>query len=1135
MRKLISLLVLLCLTTTVLQAAFLKKVPCTLKQPDGTELKCFVTGDEFYSYLHDEQGYTIVQNIETGYYVYAAKDGEQLVPTIYVPNVDDPVKLGLKPYVNISAQQWKEKRDRFLNMVPKNLRNTGVDTIRNRGQFNNIVIFIRFSGDSEMTTPYPTVKAMFNDTTPGANSMVNYFRSASYNQLNVTTYLYPAPSGMSIVSYQDIYPRSYYQPYSSSNPNGYQTYSDRVYREQLLLKSAVDAVAPSIPTTLNVDKDNDGYVDNVCFVVKGNVDGWSDLLWPHKWNLFAADAYINGKQVNVYNFQLETAPTYFTNGTLCHEMFHTLGAPDLYHYIDGQDWFSSTGPWDLMENTSNPPQHSAAYMKYKYGNWIDSIPTLTQSGTYTLHSLGSASNEKVCYKIPSQLNNQYFVLEYRKKTNSFESGIPGSGILVYRIDTRFDGNADYNGTSVLDEVYIFRPGGSPTSAGNIRQAHLSSSVGRSEFNSYTNPYPFLSNGVGAYIDISDISDNNSDSITFVFNMVTCPPPANIVTYNIVPTAFTVGWMGLVPAQGYQVEYGLHGFEQGTGSVVYVSTNNCTVSGLQPSTQYDVYIRPVCSDTDTGRWSEVTTVTTACHAVTLPYTENFDSETSLPSCWGQEYVQGSNSWTVKTGGFNNMPASAHSGTKNLAFTHVERGNVTKAVTPFLNLNVVTNPNLTFWHAQKDYSGDIDELRVYYRTSPSASWNLLASYTGSIESWRFDSIALPNPSATYQIAFEATDNYGYGVVIDDIVVKGTPIVRQVSATVNNNEWGSVSGTGAYNMGQMATLTAVPTGDCRFVCWGDYNTNATISFEVNVDTTVNAIFTTATQDMYILRVESADPYMGAVSGTGVYPENTDITIQALPVEGYHFQTWSDGNTDNPRTLSLSADLTLVASFAPDTFFIEVLSGDDEKGTVSGGGYYTYNTEVVLTATPLENCQFISWADGNTDNPRTIVVTSDASYIADFGFSYYSVTVTSNNANMGTVYGSDEYMYNTVATISAYPNVGYEFERWSDDNVENPRNIIVTQDTTFVGYFKKKNSIDEVDFDYSISVYPNPASEAIVINADEVLKVEILDMQGRSVMVRENTKEIDVSRIEDGVYTLRIVTPQGDAIRKIVKLSSK
>lgn len=76
-----------------------------------------------------------------------------------------------------------------------------------------------------------------------------------------------------------------------------------------------------------------------------------------------------------------------------------------------------------MENTSNPPQHQGAYMKYKYGNWIDSIPTLTQSGTYTLHALGSATNGNVCYKIPSNISYQYFVLEYRKKTNLFETTI----------------------------------------------------------------------------------------------------------------------------------------------------------------------------------------------------------------------------------------------------------------------------------------------------------------------------------------------------------------------------------------------------------------------------------------------------------------------------------------------------------------------------------------------------------------------------------------------------------------------------------------------------------------------------------------------------------------------------------------
>ena len=47
MRKLISLLVLLCLTTTVLQAAFLKKVPCTLKQPDGTVMRKNPVPDEW--------------------------------------------------------------------------------------------------------------------------------------------------------------------------------------------------------------------------------------------------------------------------------------------------------------------------------------------------------------------------------------------------------------------------------------------------------------------------------------------------------------------------------------------------------------------------------------------------------------------------------------------------------------------------------------------------------------------------------------------------------------------------------------------------------------------------------------------------------------------------------------------------------------------------------------------------------------------------------------------------------------------------------------------------------------------------------------------------------------------------------
>ena len=1132
MKKLLSLFTLLLLTTSVMYAAFLRNVPYTLTQPNGTELRCFATGDEYYNYLHDERGYTIMLNPETGYYVYAIKDGDRLVPSSFIPNVHNPEEVGLKPYINISAEQWISKRKAYHDMVPENMRKLVGDTITNRGQLNNIVIFIRFSGDSELATPYATVNGMFNDTAANANSMVNYFRKASYNQLNVTTYLYPAPSGTSIVSYQDDYPRSYYEPYSASNPNGYQSEYERVIREHTLLKNAVDEVGPSVPPTLNIDKDNDGYVDNVCFVVKGNVGGWSDLLWPHKYNLFMQTAYINNKQVNVYNFQLETAPAYFTNGTLCHEMFHTLGAPDLYHYEPEGDGLSATGPWDLMENTSNPPQHQGAYMKYKYGNWIDSIPTLRATGTYTLHALGSTTNGNVCYKIPSNNIYQYFVLEYRKKTNMFETTIPGSGLLIYRIDTRFEGNASYDGITELDEVYLFRPGGTPTSYnGNIYSAHFSSSVGRSEFNSQTNPYPFLSNGAASLVDISNISDNNSDSITFTYTLITCPAPANITSFNIASTSASLTWTGLVASQGYEVEYGLEGFTLGNGTRIFVGSNICQLSELLSSTTYDFYVRPICSATDTGLWSNCNTFTTRCEAQLLPLVEGFES-TTMPSCWMQEYVSGTHDWQY-TGTFASG-LSPHSGNNAAAFLHQTNGTKTKLVSPLLNLTTVTNPHLTFWHTQKNWSGDQDELRVYYKSTPTDTWQLLAEYTSDISTWTKDSIVLPNPSENYQIAFEATDNYGYGVLLDNITIKGTPIMKNVTVAVNNAQYGSVIGGGSYAMGTTATLTATPNEDYGFVCWNNFETSSTISFVVFNDTTITATFTPEGQPMYILMVETQDGVMGTTDGTGVYAENTDITVSATANENYQFKQWSDGVTDNPRVMQLISDSTIMAMFVPDTFMITAMCNDDAMGTVDGGGRYAYSTSVVLTANPNPHHTFSSWLDGDTNNPRTVVVTGNATYVANFNPVYFNVTVTSDDPNMGTVYGSDAYAHNTIATISAYANTGYKFSHWNDNNTENPRDILVTQDSSFVAYFIEDVGVNEVDMLERIVVYPNPATSMVSINTNGVLKVDVLDMNGRTLISKEHSNKIDISEIPDGVYTIKVIMPQGEAIRKIVKMAS-
>ena len=66
-----------------------------------------------------------------------------------------------------------------------------------------------------------------------------------------------------------------------------------------------------------------------------------------------------------------------------------------------------------------------------------------------------------------------------------------------------------------------------------------------------------------------------------------------------------------------------------------------------------------------------------------------------------------------------------------------------------------------------------------------------------------------------------------------------------------------------------------------------------------------------------------------------------------------------------------------------------DGNRGSVSGGGEYPMGHEVTLEATPKNNCTFVGWSDGNTDNPRTVTVSGDATYIALFSKSSYTIYV--------------------------------------------------------------------------------------------------------------------------------------------------
>lgn len=310
--------------------------------------------------------------------------------------------------------------------------------------------------------------------------------------------------------------------------------------------------------------------------------------------------------------------------------------------------------------------------------------------------------------------------------------------------------------------------------------------------------------------------------------------------------------------------------------------------------------------------------------------------------------------------------------------------------------------------------------------------------------------------------ATPYYGYHFTMWNDGVTTNPrtvtISQDTSFTANfainlytvvlgcNTTMGSVNGGGTYVYSDTAILTATASYGYIFAHWSDGNTDNPRTLVVTSDTSITALFLPIT---YQLTVVANDTSLGTVIGGGVFDYNTTVTISATPNTGCHFIQWNDGNTANPRTLTITHDATYIAQFAVNIYSIMVSSANPALGSVTGGGSYGHNAIVTLTATPAEGCHFVQWNDGNTANPRTITATQNASYIAQFGVNSYTISASSANSALGTVSGAGSYLHNTQATLSATPNYGYHFVQWNDANTDNPRIVTVTSDAAYTAYF--------------------------------------------------------------------------------------
>ena len=197
-----------------------------------------------------------------------------------------------------------------------------------------------------------------------------------------------------------------------------------------------------------------------------------------------------------------------------------------------------------------------------------------------------------------------------------------------------------------------------------------------------------------------------------------------------------------------------------------TTNPHSLSGLTANTLYDFYVQDDCGSSQ-STWTGPHTFCTVINS--FPWTEGFENAGNRPDCWTEEYVSGTADWDFRTGGDGAEPPDAHSGTYNAAFNY-NAGNETMLISPTFDISNLTDPKLKFWHTQKAWQGQ-NTLTIYYKTTENGSWTLVpgGEYTSEITSWTLESLVLPSPSTTYQIAFKGTENGGYSVCLDDVTVQ------------------------------------------------------------------------------------------------------------------------------------------------------------------------------------------------------------------------------------------------------------------------------------------------------------------------------------------------------------------------------
>lgn len=211
---------------------------------------------------------------------------------------------------------------------------------------------------------------------------------------------------------------------------------------------------------------------------------------------------------------------------------------------------------------------------------------------------------------------------------------------------------------------------------------------------------------------------------------------------------------------------------------------------------------------------------------------------------------------------------------------------------------------------------------------------------------------------------------------------PALVTIKVVSSDESMGVVRGGGTFSSGDTTKIEAEAKDGYRFMSWNDGNREITREIVATNDITYTAQFspeTPSTAPVVTITVVSSDETMGTVTGGGTYDSMITISIEAIANKGFEFDSWNDGNIENPRKVITGRDETYVAKFkkrgtgtGPGTgakqYSIGKYVGELKNGIPEGSGKFYYSCRVQIakhdTDNPAHYAEAGDWFDGTWGN---------------------------------------------------------------------------------------------------------------------------------------------------------------------------